>query len=264
MVTKLLLPQLRRALLVVALVPGLLFSAAAAATAQDSDELSLAVHRDWGFGGGDQIQGLFTLEASGPRDLVSVTFKIDGAALGEITSPPFKIQFDTDDYPPGWHDLTAVGQASDGRALTSTARRFEFVTADVAWAYVQRLLLGLGGLAGAIMAIVLVAQYAPALLGKKKGTSPGAHSSYGLLGAAICPKCHRPFPIHWWGLNAGFTHKYDRCEHCGKWSRVRRATPDQLATAESALAQPGRSSAEPTPDEILKRQLDDSRYRDEV
>ncbi|MEK7312663.1 MAG: Ig-like domain-containing protein, partial [Chloroflexota bacterium] len=74
----------------------------------------LSVRRDWGFGGGSQIQGLFTMEATGPGNLVSVTFKIDSTVVGEVTSSPFKIRFDTDDYLTGWHTLTAVGKTIDG------------------------------------------------------------------------------------------------------------------------------------------------------
>lgn len=235
--------------------------------AQDSDKLTLAIHRDWGFGGGSQIQGLFTLEATGPADLVSVTFKVDDAIIGEVTSPPFKIQFDTDDYPTGWHDLTAIGKTSDNRTFISNARRFEFVAADYAWAFVQRIMLGLGGFLGALMVIMFVVQYLPGLLGKRQPMPLGAPRRYGLNGGAICPKCNRPFAIHWWSFNAGFNQKYDRCDHCGKWSLVKRASHEQLAVAEvaeRAMAQPEIPAAVLTPEEALKRQLDESRYVDRV
>lgn len=235
--------------------------------AQEAEEVNLAVRRDFGFGNGSQIQGLFTLEASGPADLASVAFKIDDRVIGEVASAPFKLQFDTDDYPAGWHDLTAVGTTRDGRALSSNARRFEFVSADYGWAVVQQMLLGFGGFLAVLIVLMIALPYLPALLGKKKPVPSGAPRHYGLLGGAICPKCHRPFAIHWWGPNAGILQKYDRCDHCGRWSLVRRANPEQLAAAEAAelaAAQPQTPAGDPTPEETLKRQLDESRYVDKV
>ena len=233
--------------------------------AQDSDELMLSVRRDWGFGGGSQIQGLFTMEATGPSHLVSVTFKIDDTVVGEVTSPPFKIQFDTDDYPAGWHNLTALGKTIDGHALTASARRFEFVSADYAWSIVGRIILVVGGSVGALMLFGIAVQFLPSLLGKKPTPLPlGAPQRYGLKGGAICLKCHRPYSIHLWSFNFG-ARVLDYCSHCGKWSLMRRATPGELAAAESAelvMAQPETPVAEATPEEKLKRQLDESRYVD--
>ena len=233
--------------------------------AQDSDELTLSVRRDWGFGGGSQIQGLFTMEATGPSNLVSVTFKIDSTVVGEVTSSPFKIRFDTDDYLTGWHNLTAVGKTIDGHALTASARRFEFVSADYAWSVARRIMLNLGGLVAVLVVSGVAVQFLPSLLGKKKSSLPlGAPRKYGLKGGAICPKCHRPYPIHLWSFNFG-ARVLDYCSHCGKWSLMRRAAPEGLTAAvadELAMAQPEMPAAEATPEEKLKRQLDESRYVD--
>jgi len=233
--------------------------------AQDSDELTLSVRRDWGFGGGSQIQGLFTMEATGPSNLVSVTFKIDSTVVGEATSSPFKIQFDTDDYLTGWHNLTAVSKTIDGRTLTSSARRFEFVSADYAWSIVRRIILVVGGSVGALMLFGSAVQFLPSLLGKKPTPLPlGAPRRYGLKGGAICLKCHRPYSIHLWSFDF-VTRVLDYCSHCGKWSLMRRATPGGLTAAvadELAMAQPEMPVAEATPEEKLRRQLDESRYVD--
>jgi hypothetical protein len=236
------------------------------ARAQEADELLLAVRRDFGYGGGSQIQGLFTLEASGPADLASVTFYIDETAIGEALQPPFKIQFNTDDYAPGLHTLVASGETAEGRTLTSRVRSFEFLSSGEAWSKVQSVLLGTFGLVGIVIVLIVVVQFVPAWIGRKKPAASGAPLTYGMLGGAICPKCHRPFPIHWWGLNAGF-QKYDRCDHCGRWSLVSRATAEQLRAAEAA----GRAAGQPeiageaqSAEARLKKQLEESRYQDEL
>ncbi|MBM4423025.1 MAG: hypothetical protein FJ030_06480 [Chloroflexi bacterium] len=253
---------LRGLLFLIALLCGSTFPA----LAQESDELTLAIHRDFGYGGGSQIQGLFTLEATGPSDLASVTFMIDDIVIGEATSPPFKLQFDTDKYPAGWHDLIAVGATAEGRRLTSQTRRFEFVSPDFVWKQMSSIFATVGGFVLALMLIGMAIQFAPSLLGKKRGAPFGAARNYGWLGGAICPKCKRPFAIHWWSFNAGFFRKFDRCDHCGKWSIVSRASREQLAAAEAAelaASQPEPPISELSLEEKLKRQLDDSRYIDE-
>jgi len=242
-----------------------LFSVSASALpAWAQDELTLTVRRDWGYGNGSQIQGHFSMEAVGPANLTAVVFKIDEAIVAEVTQPPFKIQFVTDDYPPGWHNLIAVGQTSDARTLTSAPRRFEFVSGAEAWAGAQRIIVSVLGAVMVVMSIGLTLQFVATRTGSKKRLPLGAPRRYGIAGGTICPKCQRPFALHWWSFNVGF-QKFDRCEHCGQWSLVRRLSRDQLTDAEAAearLAQPDTPAPELSAEEKLKRQLDESRFDD--
>ncbi len=73
----------------------------------------------------------------------------------------------------------------------------------------------------------------------------------------------KPFGMHIWGLNA-LGGKYDRCDHCGKWSIVRRASPSALAAAEAADAPAASVPAGEAAKERERRQLDDTRYSDHV
>jgi len=79
----------------------LLLATAAFATlpvgAQD-EELSIRLHRDFGYGGfaGD-IQGRFSFTASGPDDLENVTYTIDGEPMGTVSEAPFRLRFEFDD-----------------------------------------------------------------------------------------------------------------------------------------------------------------------
>ena len=226
------------------------------------EELQLAVRRNFGYGGGSQIQGNFRMEIVDPPALASVTFKIDNTVVATVAEPPFRIDFDTDQYPLGWHELTAVGQTSDGRTFNSNTRRFEFVSADAGWAAARNIMIPLFSIVGVAIVFGFGIQLWASLSGRKSSLPLGAPRNYGLLGGAICPKCHRPFSLHWWSFNA-VGGKFDRCDHCGKWSLVRRASREKLAEAEAvelAMAQPETPVAEMSAEEKLKRQLDDSRF----
>jgi len=240
----------------------LLFFFLTPSTAFGQDGLSLSVHRNFGYSGGSQIQGSFSLEASGPANLISVTFKVDDTVVGTVTQPPFKINFDTSTYALGWHSLTATAQTADGQTLTSAPRRFEFVTAEEGFKAAGRIVIPILAVVGVVILISMGIPLLQTLTGKKSHLPLGAPRQYGLLGGAVCPKCARPFAIHWWGLNV-FTQKFDRCDHCGQWSLVRRVSREKLQIAEAAeikSAQPETPIPESSPEEKLKRQLDESRY----
>ncbi len=226
------------------------------------DELTLTVRREWGYGNGSQIQGRFSMEAVGPADLRSVVFKIDEAVVAGLDRPPFKVQLVTDDYPPGWHNLIAEGQTSDGRTLTSAPRRFEFVSGAEAWAAAQRIIASVLSAVTVVMAVVLTLQFAATRTSFQKRLPLGAPRRYGSVGGTICPKCQRPFALHWWSFNVGL-RKLDRCDHCGQWSLVRRLSHDQLTRAEAEearLARPETPAPEMSAEERLKRQLEESRF----
>lgn len=230
-----------------------------------TDGLQLAVHKTFGFNNGSQIQGSFRMEATGPADLASVTFTLDGKPLGQVGAPPFTLDFNTDKFAPGWHTLDASGRTASGQTLTAAERRYEFLSAADAQAATQKIILPVLGGVGLVLLIVIGAQLFFVLRGSRNRMALplGAARTYGLWGGAICPKCQRPFSRHWWGLNALPGQKFDRCDHCGKWSLVGRASSQQLAQAEVAeltLAGPTAPQHELSPEEKLKRDLDASRF----
>lgn len=235
-----------------------------AAYAQN-EELQLAVRRNFGYGGGSQIQGNFRMEIdTPPANVISVTFLIDGTAIGTDTEPPFRIDFDTGDYANGWHDLTATAQTSDGRSLASEARRFEFVPVEVGFEVGGRIAGLIFAIVGGIFVFVMALQFLLSGRNKTASLPLGAKRNYGWVGGTVCPKCQRPFALHWWRFKLGVA-SYDRCDHCGKWSFVRSASPAQLAAAEQAelaQAQPEKAIASENEADRLRRQLDETRYTD--
>ncbi len=242
---------------------GLLFSVLAT-PALAQGELTLNVHRNFGYGNGSQIRGSFSMAVTGPQDLRSVAFKIDGAVMQEVSAPPFKINFNTGGYPVGWHELSATAVTADGRTLESNVRRFQFVSVDEEKSGTFRIVLPVLGVVFGFIAIMAVFQFVQ--FRRKHETVPlGAHRTYGISGGAICPRCGRPFPLHWYAINAGLLTKLDTCEHCGRWGLFRRRSAEDLARAEVAElkdAQPDAPIHEVSPEEKLKQQLDSSRFDD--
>jgi hypothetical protein len=238
---------------------------ASLALAQSTQELQLGLTRDFGYGGlNNNIQGLFTVRVKNPpTDLARVEFYIDSTLMGTDTAAPFSLQFNTDSYSLGAHTLSAVGYTSDGTQLNSNQIQAQFVASGTGMQSVVKIILPIVGL---LVLIALIAVFLPIVLsrGKLATTPPGTERKYGIGGGAICPKCNRPFPLRLWWINMGI-NKIDRCPYCGKWSFVRPRPLAELRQAEKAELIDLKTAA-PLEDESeadeLKRELDDSRYRD--
>lgn len=233
------------------------------ARAQEENQLTLRLSRNFGYSSGTgDIQGTFTMQAEGPEDLTRVVFYIDDQMIGEVLDPPFQLRFNTKDFPLGVNTLRAVGYTSQGDQLLSNQQRRNFVPAEVGMQVAGKIVLPLLGI---IILAVILSIAVPSLVsrGRKTSLPLGAQRRYGIFGGTICPKCQRPFEMHVWGLNFA-VGKFDRCPHCGKWSLVRRIPLDMLREAEAAeLA----SAVTPTPaadsiEDRLRKDIEDSRYQD--
>ncbi len=233
------------------------------ALAQEEQELTLSLSRDFGYGGmGNDIQGLFSMHAKGPDSLVRVEFFIDGELMAEDAESPFAFQFSTDNYPLGLHTLTAIGYTTDGQELPSREITVEFVSADEGWQAAGKILVPVLILVGisTIGAFVL-----PFISGKKRGsTPPGEQRRYGVAGGAICPRCKRPFSLNFLAPNM-LVGKLDRCPHCGKYGIMRARSLTDLRAAEAAELQTAQAQSqmpEESEEERLRKELDDSKFHD--
>jgi hypothetical protein len=226
---------------------------------EDEDSLTLRVNRDFGFGGGSQIQGRFSMRASGPEDLESVEFFIDGEVVNEDREAPFRYNFSTDDFPSGVHKLSALGYMRGGAVLSSITFTYEFLTAENARSATLKLVIPLLAIVGVLS---LVALLGPALLGKRRGTF--RIGEYGAAGGAVCPRCTFPYSRHMFAPNL-VLGKLERCPHCGKWAIVGRASPADLEVAEARLQEDheqGRRPFDREDDQDLKRLLEESRFEE--
>jgi hypothetical protein len=196
-----------------------------------SEELNLILSRDFGSGGfnGD-IQGTFSLKASGPANLERVQFFLDETLLGEDTVAPFAIQFVTDNYPTGAHVFSAVGFTTDGKQISSKTISAVFVSKEEGSAAALKVIVPILVLVFVVKAISARSSMTDVRKGKKEPA--GAPRSYA-FGGGICPKCQRPFGFQLLGINM-LIGRLMPCPHCGKWSIVRRASMSDLHAAEQA------------------------------
>jgi hypothetical protein len=241
----------------------LLFSAVTGKAAQEQPSLKLSMSRTFGYSSGSgQIQGTFTLKASGPQDLQRVIFYLDGESLGEVGQAPFELRFVTDTYPLGLHTLYVVGFTADGQELRSNEIRAEFVSAEEGWRAAVRFATPILVIVFGLLALSIVMSFATA--GKLKQLPPGTPRSYGTAGGAICPRCKRPFARHIFSMNL-VTGKLERCPFCGKWSIVSARSLAELRAAEEAELQTAQGVGGETAEdegEHLRKELDESRYQD--
>jgi hypothetical protein len=227
---------------------------------------SIHMTRNFGYGGGVNIRGTFTISLTGDESQVEkVSFLIDGSSIAVVEEAPFNFQFHTDDYGFGMHLLTAEYTLVDGTTALTPSIQYNFVSPDEEKSQVTSIFLWLGG--AIVVALLVVGLVQGVLLkGKRQNHVPGEPRNYGMLGGTVCPKCGRPFPRHFWGIKL-VVGRLDRCDNCGKWSMTHRASADELAAAEAAEMRDVRADQQVTEGTVEpKRQdsLDDSRYMDDI
>lgn len=228
----------------------------AAQPAWAQSELVLSLSRDFGYGGLDNsIEGLFSISAAGPEDLERVDFYLDDTLMASIDQAPFRFQFSTSSYAPGAHSLYALGYTRSGAELRSNEITRTFLTKEQSQGVIWGILVPLFG---AVLLIMVLSAVIPSLLGRK-ATFKG---SYGMLGGTVCPKCGLPFSYSFLAPNM-LVGKLQRCPHCGRWSLVRRARPQELAAAEARWRGDAEKPMQPEDKaERARRQIDDSRYEE--
>jgi hypothetical protein len=227
-----------------------------------TEEITLGMSRDFGYSSGTgKIQGLFSMKVTSTVRLKEVDFYIDTESIGKDSIEPYKIQFTTDDYPPGQHMLYAVGITLDERELRTKEINVLFVTADESNKAALSIVIPVLGL---VLVITLLSAVFPALSARKKGTLPaGTARNYGFAGGTICPKCKRPFSLHVLGLNM-LTGKLECCPHCGKWGIFRSYPIDKLREAEKAELDGMANILGNTnikTEEELRKEIDDSKFQ---
>ncbi len=258
--------MLRKSFSIYGLVLTLLVLAMAAfPVLAQAEEFRLGVTRNFGYSRGDQIRGSIKLYIIGSTaSIKSVEYLIDGKSMGTGTAPSFDLSFQTTDYPTGYHDLSAAIQTQDGRTITVAARQFNFVTPEEEASGSFGIIIPVLGIILVVIAVIVGVQV---LLFRKKFVNmpPGTQRNYGMRGGTICPRCKRPYAIHWWAFNAGIRTKFDRCDFCGKWALVGPKSIEELRAAERREIETSEGTAplvEKSEDEKLREMIDKSKYSD--
>jgi hypothetical protein len=232
------------------------------AFAQETQELSLRLSRDFGYSSGmGAIQGTFSMRVTGPDNLSRVEYFLDETKIGEVDQAPFNLRFSTDNFELGNHRLFALGYTQDGKELRSNEIQVEFVSASAGMEAVGSILIPVLVVVGLGMLFSFVATLASSR--KLEHLPPGAARKYGSAGGAICPKCQRPFSRNFLSPNM-LVGKLERCPFCGKWSIVPARSMQDLKAAEQAEIQDAILGAAPGLDEEekLRQELEKSRFQD--
>jgi hypothetical protein len=214
--------------------------------------------RDWGYGGlnGD-IAGLFSMHVSGPADLRRVDFYIDNSQIGEVLQAPFSLQFNTDNYPLGIHQLYVIGYSTSGQVYRSNVISGNFVPKQSSLKIIIPILV-------IVVVAILLSALVPFLAnrGKRARIPLGAERKYGAGGGGICPKCLRPFALPLVSAHVGFS-KLAVCPFCGIWSLVRVESINKLNEAEKAelKSEKPENIPEASDEEKLRKEIDDSKYQ---
>lgn len=234
------------------------------AAAQADAGYILKVSKVMGTNLGSQINGTFKLGIDGDVSVVqSVEYRIDGQTIGTANAAPFTLVFKTTTYASGVHQLTAVVSTSDGRALETPARTFDFISGAEAGEVFNKIVLPVIGLVFGVVAVMMALQFV--LLRKRPlaHIEPGTPRNYGLKGGTICKRCNRPFAFHWWAVNLMPTVHYDRCDYCGKWG-VQRSYPldvlREYERLEGQMARPAAPIPEKSEEEKLKEMMEKTKY----
>lgn len=227
-----------------------------------TEEISFSMSRDFGYSSGSgKIQGLFSMKASSTVPLSEVDFHIDSTIILADKEEPYKVQFNTDDYPIGAHSLYVVGLTTSGKQIVSKEVKVYFVSAEDSRKAAFGIIVPVLGL---VLAITILAVLVPAISSRKKGKlPPGETRQYGLAGGTICSRCKRPFALHMLAPNM-LMGKLERCPHCGKWGIVRSFSLDKLREAEKAELESSGSQNENhgvSDEEKLRKEIDDSKFQ---
>jgi hypothetical protein len=180
---------------------------------------------------------------------------MDGDQMARLEEAPFQWVFETGNFPPGLHRLSAAAVTVSGRELRSPVLTAEFLSKPEATRKTMLVIVP-------VLAVVFLVVGLGVLLQLRKGNSQeyqgGSYRNFGWNGGAICPKCRKPFARHLLSLNF-LTRKLERCPYCGKWALVGRASLKELEAADLAATHQEKGATAPPRDD-WGRKLEDSKY----
>jgi Zn ribbon nucleic-acid-binding protein len=234
-------------------------------TPAGSPEFTLNVQRTFGYSSGNgNIRGNFRLTVIGPEENIQqVVILLDDQPIGTVTQAPFQMDIQTQNFPEGSHTLSAEVTTLEGTVQRVSGGTFNFISSQQQWSGMFGIIAAIFGVIVFVVAIGILFSYLST--GKSvKDLPAGAERKYVISGGGVCPNCRRPFAFHWWGLNL-VGYKYDRCDYCGRFNKVKRLSREELREAEQAELVSGQQAQPPdlkSPEEKYKEMLDQSRYTD--
>lgn len=77
--------------------------------------ISLSINRIAGYQAGSDISGTFVVSAKVSSDVIRVEFYLNGTLQANDTTPPFNWTSETNNYPLGHYNITALAYNSSGQ-----------------------------------------------------------------------------------------------------------------------------------------------------
>jgi hypothetical protein len=93
------------------------------ATVKAAPSLSLSFYKDNGYGMGNDINGLWTVNTHVSQDVSFVEFYVDDQLQLDDTSAPFSWSFNTSNYAEGLHAIRVAAYNSSNETATAVAER---------------------------------------------------------------------------------------------------------------------------------------------
>ncbi len=90
---------------------------------QAAPSLKLNFYKDNGYGMGNDMSGLWTVNTDVSADVAYIEFFLDDQLQLNATVAPFSWQFDTNNHTLGLHDIKAVAYNTLGETATSVSQR---------------------------------------------------------------------------------------------------------------------------------------------
>jgi len=202
--------------------------------------ISLSIYRDDGYSLGSDINGQFTVTAQVSSGVVRVEFYLNGTLQQSDTSSPFTWAFNTNSYPLGHVNITAVAYDSSGQQETAFLNLNLVETP--AWANILLVLV-------IVVSIVVVAISLWYKMRRNSGKSK----------LVKCPSCGYVYtPSSGMSLVHVGSSQLRKCPKCGKtfFGGNLKETPETEETRPT--------SDTLTEDERLKRDIEKSKYEDKA
>lgn len=199
--------------------------------------VGLSINKIEGYNLGSDINGQFTVDAKVSSDVVRVEFYLNGTLQQTDTSSPFSWTFNTNNYPLGQANITAVAYDSTGQQATAVLSQ-NFVKTPT-WSIILPILVAVFSVIGVISYVWYVRRNSKSKLVK-------------------CPNCGYVYTPASISLVHIGPSKLRKCPKCGKMffgeNLEKTSKEEETPPASDTL----------TEDERLRRDIDESKYENDT
>jgi hypothetical protein len=200
--------------------------------------ISLSISKNNGYNLGSDINGQFVVNAQVSSNVVRVEFYLNGTLQYNDTSAPFSWSFNTNNYPLGRAEITAVAYDSSGQQKTAALEQ-NFVETPVFFSTILPVI---------VIAVAIIAV----------GSSVWYRTRHPTSKLVKCPSCGNIYSPSSISLVRIGPSRLRKCPKCGKTffggNLKDSPKPEEKSSASDTL----------TEEERLKRDIEDSKYENKA